>query len=86
MIMSNPEQENNQKYSGAKALVGISLVVPWVVIDMVLKKQDPSLGYSFGIFLGFLTSYLLGPQPERLWVMVLVAAALAVSHFLLAPR
>ena len=75
-----------QKYSTAKAIVGILLVVPWAIIDIVLKKTDPSLVYSSGIFLGTVTGYLLLPGKPRIWVIVVIAAALAMSHFIFMPR
>jgi hypothetical protein len=80
------ELDGNVKYSKTKALIGISLILPWVVLDMVLKKTDPSLGYSVGLFLGIMSGYLLSPKPPRLWVMLLIASLLAVSHFVFVPH
>jgi len=85
IIMSEPKGER-EKYSTARALLGIALIVPWVVIDMVLKKQDPSLGYAAGLFLGVMSGNLLSPRPPRLWVIVLLGAVLAISHFVFVPR
>jgi hypothetical protein len=75
------EQEGKPKYSIAKAIIGLSLIGPWAVIEMVLRRRDPSFGYSAGLFLGFTTAYLLLPRPPRLWVMALIAMVLAISHF-----
>ncbi len=76
---------NSQPYSKSKAVIGILLVIPWVILDVVLKKTDPSLGYSFGLFLGTTAGYLLSPGKPRTWVIVALAATLAVSHFVFAP-
>ena len=80
------ELNDKPKYSKTKALIGVSLIVPWIIIDMVLKKTDPSLGYSIGLFLGIISGYLLSPQPPRVWVMLAIAAALAISHFVFVPH
>ena len=77
---------NAQKYSITKAIVGILLVVPWVIIDVVLKRTDPSLVYASGLFLGTISGYLLSPGKPKIWVIVIIAAALAMSHFIFVPR
>jgi hypothetical protein len=74
------------KYSVTKAVVGLLLVVPWVIIDIVLKQTDPSLVYAWGMFLGTTAGYLLSPGKPKIWVIVVIAALLAVSHFLIVPR
>ena len=76
---------NSQPYSKAKAVIGILLVIPWVILDMVLKKTDPSLGYAFGLFLGTIAGYLLAPGKPHTWVIVVLAATLAVTHFVFVP-
>jgi uncharacterized membrane protein YgaE (UPF0421/DUF939 family) len=80
------ESDGRPKYSKVKAIIGVALVVPWIIGDMVLRKTDASLGYSFGLFIGFVSGYLLSPQPPRLWVMLLIAVVLAVSHFVFVPH
>jgi len=86
-MLTKPEQTpDTQKYSITKAVVGILLVVPWVIIDMVLKKTDPSLGYASGMFLGVIAGYLLSPGTPRVWVILLIAAVIAISHFVLVPH
>lgn len=75
-----------QKYSIAKAVVGILLVVPWAIIDVVLKRTDPSLVYASGLFLGTTAGYLLSPGKPKIWIIVLIAAVLAMSHFIFVPR
>jgi hypothetical protein len=84
--MGQPEQNYKPRYPTARTIAGISLIVPWVIVDIILKKQDPSLGYATGLFLGMITGYVLSPQPPRFWVMFLIAIVLAISHFLFVPH
>ena len=79
------KETRESKYSALRAVIGMLLFIPWLVLDVVLKKHDPSLGYAAGLFIGMVTAYLLSPRPPKYWVMLALAVLLAASHFLLGP-
>jgi hypothetical protein len=49
-----------------------------------LKELNPPLGYAVSLFIGMITGYLILPA-ARFWIILLIAAILAVSHFMLVP-
>ena len=84
--MDQPEQHGQAKHSKLRAVIAIALIIPFVIFDVVLKKNDPSLGYAIGLFLGFATASLLSREPPRLWILLLIAVGIATAHFVLIPH
>jgi hypothetical protein len=67
-----------------RGVIGLLLFIPWLILDVVLRKHDPSLAYGTGLFIGLVTAYLLSPRPPSYWVMLALGVFLGVSHYFFA--
>lgn len=85
MLTQTAQTGDKPKYSATKILIMVFLFVPWIFIDVLLKKHDPSLGYALGIFIGVVSGYLLSPGSPKIWVIALLAAVLAINHYVFVP-
>ena len=79
--MEHDTSDGKIKDSTLRVIIGISLMFPWVIGDFVLREINPSLSYSFGMFIGVMSGSLFYPQRLNYWYMALIAALLALSHF-----
>ena len=79
-------QKDKSHYPVAKALIGLGLVVPAMIFDVILGKQDPALAYSIGLFLGMSTGYLLSPEPPKWKILLPIAVGIGVLHFVVSRK
>jgi hypothetical protein len=78
------QTEVRPKYLMGKIFLGILLILPWVIVDIVLKKQEPSLGYLLGIVLGMTSCHILSGRPKFSFLLIIMAL-LTINHFVLVP-
>lgn len=83
--MKLTQTKGQPKYLSVNAILGILLISPWVVVDMVLKKHEPSLGYVSGMFVGVAACYILSERP-KFSILLMLAAILTINHFVFVLR
>lgn len=85
-ITTQAEQTNDRQVSiKIRIVLTVLLFVLNVIIIVVLKQKYPTLGYAVSLFMGVITGYLIMPASPRFRIILLIAAILAVSHFMLVP-
>jgi hypothetical protein len=89
MVSKSMVEDLKQKHEASgksvfRRIAALLCVIPWVVLDVIWRGEDPSLGYAVGIVCGVLTVALFAERPPKLWIMFVIGVLLAISHFILA--
>jgi hypothetical protein len=67
-----------------RTILSILVILPWVIVDIVLKKHETSRGYTSGIIIGLSLCYIVSGRIK--WhVLLMIEAIFVINYFVIMP-